>query len=258
MKVLGFDVETTGLDTAKDFIIEMGAVVFDVQEGLWEPIFGVSKLIKEPSYPELTDEIKELTGIESLEGAGSFLEAYAAISPLLAGVEVIIAHNARFDRAMLRANLERMGLMDTPFHKLPWICSIDDLVAVQKYKCKKLSHLALDVGVAIDPSTLHRADADVRLMGQMLTKLKADPQAMLDFSRIPEIIIQAQVPHPKYDKGVGIAQAKACGFGFKQIRGVDEVFDNLWIKKIKEPDFETERTKCPFPIHNLRRLPCCN
>ncbi len=62
MKLLGIDVETTGLDTNNDRITEVGLVVWCTEKHAPLYLYNVNLLW--PDMPELTPEITALTGID--------------------------------------------------------------------------------------------------------------------------------------------------------------------------------------------------
>lgn len=258
MLVLGIDTETTGLDVNKDLIVELGAVLFSVDEnGSWTPQIPVCHLIKDPHYPPMPPEATAVNGItqEDLDSHGiPFDEAYAKILPLVAQCEMIVAHNKNYDKKIILSQVERFGLGVGILEHRPWICSAEDLETNKNFKCWKLSHLALDRGVAVDPKDLHRATDDIMLMGKMLTAAKADPKKMYEYSVTPEIVLQAQIPAPWTDNGVGKAHAQALGYGWEKVKGSDRQFQKLWVKKIKENELDSEIKKAPFTINNLGRL----
>lgn len=239
MKVLGFDVETTGLDTASEYIIEVGAVLFDVDTvGTWTPLKGESFLIYEQSYPQLSELIEGLTGITDsilkLEGI-SFNTAMIAIDELAMGAELICAHNAQFDFAMLDSQCSRFKLGLHMLEK-PWICSIKDVESNEAKTCKRLSHLALDYGVTVDPTVLHRATDDVALMGKMLTAAHIYAGDMHIYSQMPEITFAAIVPGPWVDGGKGTAAAKLAGYRFDSDK-------KKWLKTVKENKAHEEQAR---------------
>lgn len=239
MKVLGFDVETTGLDTTSEYIIEVGAVLFDVTaDGEWLPLKGESFLVYEQSYPQLSELIEGLTGITDkilkLEGI-PFHRAMEKVDELAMEAELICAHNAQFDFAMLDSQAKRFKI-GLHMLEMPWICSIKDLESNEAKTCKRLSHLALDYGVVVDPNILHRATDDVALMGQMLTAAKADAWKMHIYAQTPEVTFIAQVPGPWVDGGKGTEAAKAAGYRF-------DPADKKWKKKVKETKAHEEQSR---------------
>ncbi|MDX7952546.1 exonuclease domain-containing protein [Lichenihabitans sp. Uapishka_5] len=91
------DTETTGLDHRTHEVIELGMVAF-VHDGRGEVLSVTAEFsaLQEPSGP-LTPEIVRLTGItdEMLEGKRIDLDAVEAF---IAEADLIVAHNAGFDR----------------------------------------------------------------------------------------------------------------------------------------------------------------
>ena len=113
------DVGTTGLNHRRDEVIEIGMVAFihDVA-GRVGPVIGALSLLREPSV-EISPEINRLTGITSEIVAGCRLDL-DAVTALLEPADLLIAHNARFDRNFG----ER--LHDDFRHKA-WACSVAEV-----------------------------------------------------------------------------------------------------------------------------------
>ena len=93
------DCETTGLDTDKDEIIELGAVPFTFDhDGRLVEVGAPLQTYNEPANP-ITEEITKLTGIsaDTVRGCTIGPEFDAAF----ASVDLVVAHNAGFDRKMV-------------------------------------------------------------------------------------------------------------------------------------------------------------
>ena len=114
------DVETTGLDSGADQIIELGVVVFEygAETGQVGPVVGRYSGLEYPGRPippevtaihHITDEMVKEKRLDD-----------AAIGQLLHGVGIVIAHNANFDRPFLETRLPF-------FADLSWGCSIRDV-----------------------------------------------------------------------------------------------------------------------------------
>jgi DNA polymerase III subunit epsilon len=91
------DTETTGLDCAKDEIIELGMVKFDYTAG--GRIVGVRdtfSALNEPSGP-ISAEVTSLTGITDHMVAGHRFDE-SAITAFVEEAVIVIAHNSGFDR----------------------------------------------------------------------------------------------------------------------------------------------------------------
>ncbi len=113
------DVETTGLDHRRDEVIELGMVAFvHDAEGRIGPVVGVLSMLHEPTV-EISAEITRLTGITAEMVAGQAIDM-TAVRSLLDLAELVIAHNAKFDRAFC----ERL---DEGFRHKAWACSVAEV-----------------------------------------------------------------------------------------------------------------------------------
>lgn len=110
------DVETTGLDPERHEIIELAMVPFAYSKDgriftIEEPFHG----LQEPKEP-ISAEITAITGITQEMVAGQELDP-AAVDAFVKDVDLIVAHNAAFDRRFL----ERYS----PISEIKsWACSI--------------------------------------------------------------------------------------------------------------------------------------
>ena len=106
--VVVLDFESTGLNTGKARIIEIGAVKLEGGE--------VTDTFEQLVDPEQTlgPEITEITGISDamLIGQPKAAEALPKLLEFI-GDAPIAAHNARFDASLLKAELKRLGLERT-------------------------------------------------------------------------------------------------------------------------------------------------
>ena len=113
------DVETTGLDHRRDEVIEIGMVAFvHDATGRIGPVVGVLGMLHEPRG-EISAEITRLTGITAETVAGRTIDR-AAVRALMAPADLVIAHNAKFDRAFC----ERL---DDAFVHRAWACSVAEV-----------------------------------------------------------------------------------------------------------------------------------
>src|SRR5271154_5531431 len=91
------DVETTGLNTAQDEIIELAMVKFDyLPDDRIARIADVFSSFNEPSNP-IPAEITELTSITDEMVSGHRIDP-DAVAAFASDAVVVIAHNANFDR----------------------------------------------------------------------------------------------------------------------------------------------------------------
>lgn len=144
------DVETTGLDAARDEIIELAMVPFTY--GLDGLIFEVQPPFhgfREPAIP-VPAEITALTGITNEMLVGRSIDP-AEVAAFAKDSALVVAHNAGFDRRFLEK------FSDT-FLALPWACSMTQIDwAAEGYEGTKLAYLAGASGFFYDR---HRATND--------------------------------------------------------------------------------------------------
>lgn len=235
--VCGIDVETTGLDPKKDWVIEVAACHFDSEtwelKGKFEAVLAVAKALP------LSDLTKSLTGItdgDLVAGLNPF-EVFKAVQIFSSPCDYFIAHNAQFDAGMLMDNMERYGFGPSPeMLKKPWLCSKDDIPHTNK-KCRTLSHLAVDYGCVVDGSSLHRAMADVLLMGRMLQKIGRTAEQINQWRLEPWVYLAAQVSFQDKDL------AKRDGFSWEQCG--PHKFPKQWVKRLKQSEVSAEKARDP-------------
>jgi DNA polymerase-3 subunit epsilon len=112
------DTETTGLDPAKDEIIELGMVAFTYDAAGIGEVIGVFSALREPGQP-ISAEITRITGITDAMVAGQVLDL-KAVAAFIAPADLVIAHNAGFDRPFC----ERLT---GGFDVKPWACSVAEV-----------------------------------------------------------------------------------------------------------------------------------
>jgi DNA polymerase III subunit epsilon len=150
-RVLVLDTETTGLDHAKDKIIELALLCFDVDTLTGLPVGEVQVYdgLEDPGMP-IPKEVVAITGILDSDVCGQRLDEQR-IAQLLDGVDVVIAHNAGFDRPFVEARIRE-------FRQLAWACSFADIDwKAQGRTSAKLENLAQALGLFYDA---HRAEMD--------------------------------------------------------------------------------------------------
>lgn len=148
------DCETTGLDTKTAEIIELAIArfTFDANGVIYEVedlYFG----FQQPSAP-LSDETIEVTGITDQDVYGQQLDQ-SSIGRVMSGVDVVIAHNASYDRRIAELRLPGNG-----FDTARWACSFKQ-VPWKLYGAldSKLANIVHAAGLFFEG---HRAMADVR------------------------------------------------------------------------------------------------
>lgn len=150
-RVVVLDTETTGLDASKDSIIELALLRVDIDNTSGLPVGEVQVYdgLEDPGRP-IPKEVVALTGLTDADVRGQKIDE-ARVLELLKGVDLVIAHNAGFDRPFAE---HRMGR----FKELPWACSFADIDwKAQGRSSAKLESLAQANGWFYDA---HRAEMD--------------------------------------------------------------------------------------------------
>lgn len=154
------DVETTGLNHSRDEVIEIGAVAFTYDDaGVIGDVVGVFSALRQPSGP-IPAEITRLTGITDEMVAGQVVDL-SALDALIEPADLIIAHNAGFDRPFC----ERLS---PSFIPKPWACSVTEICwADHGFEGNKLGYLVGQSGLFHDG---HRATDDCHALFEVLAR----------------------------------------------------------------------------------------
>lgn len=243
MLLLFTDVETTGLSVEKDYITELGAVLWDtVRES---PVEVLSEFILFPEAPSISKEITELTGIdrELLEkhSYGSPRDVLKRFYAMADKADFIVAHNAPFDRSFIEKAYEILGSKKLGFiHLWNWIDTLTDLPFSPNITSRKQGHIAAELGV--NPNLFaHRAIFDVLQLIAVFNKYPLDvvlKRAQAENVRaVAKILPPFKDPRPVGEKEVDMAKA----LHFRFYSDTKE-----WVKMMK--DFEIENVKFPFEV----------
>ena len=162
-RVVVLDTETTGLDSSKDAIIELALLRVDIDNVTGLPVGAVQVYdgLEDPGRP-IPKEVVALTGLTDADVRGQKIDE-ARVLELLSDVDLVIAHNAGFDRPFAE---QRMGR----FAELRWACSFADIDwKAQGRSSAKLESLAQAQGWFYDA---HRAEMDCHaLLAVLATQL---------------------------------------------------------------------------------------
>ncbi|MHC4042826.1 3'-5' exonuclease [Bradyrhizobium sp. 23AC] len=152
------DTETTGLDHAKDEIIELGMVKFDyLADGRIVGVRDTFSAFNEPSVA-ISAEVTALTGITDEMVAGHRIDD-AAATDFVGGSVITIAHNSGFDRRFV----ERYW---PAFEHKAWACSMSEIDwRKQGFAGSQLGYLLNGVGYF---HQAHRAVDDCHALLEIL------------------------------------------------------------------------------------------
>ena len=158
---VAFDLETTGLSSQTDRIIEIGAVI--LKNG--EEVDRFQTFVD----PEQTLERKivDLTGItdEMLVGAPKIEEALPKFLEFI-GDRVLVAHNSDFDTGFIRAECARLGHEYNYTAADTLILSQNLLSNLNKFKLNIVSN-----ALSLPDFNHHRAGDDAKTCGLVMAKL---------------------------------------------------------------------------------------
>lgn len=161
------DLETTGLSTKDDYIIEFGGVIVknnDIDRN--SP--RLQMFIKPPvSIPPFVENKTNITN-DMVKDAPPLEEAIDRILEFI-GDRVVVAHNADFDFNFLNDKLIEMGR-----EPLKNVC-LDTLnlsrAIIKNRKYYRLGMIANNYGVDYDDEVAHRGDYDAEVLAMILTRM---------------------------------------------------------------------------------------
>ena len=153
-----FDVETTGLDTASDEVVELGMVKFSFHpDGTVAAVLDTFISSNEPSRT-IPEEAIKLHGITNEMAAGHKIDGNA-ITAFASDAAIIIAHNAAFDRKFA----ERYWPV---FASKPWACSVNQIEwRAHGFEGSRLGYLLGGIGMF---HRSHRAVDDCHALLEIL------------------------------------------------------------------------------------------
>ena len=158
---VAFDLETTGLSSRNDRIIEIGAVLMQNGQELDRFQSFVDPGVK------LQKETVDLTGITDsmLRGAPKLEEVFPKFLEFV-GDRVLVAHNADFDTGFIRAACEKLGY--------PYRFTSADTLILSQNLMPHLNRFKLDVvanALNLPEFNHHRAADDALTCGLIMAKL---------------------------------------------------------------------------------------
>jgi DNA polymerase-3 subunit epsilon len=217
------DVETEGLDPARDAIIELAMRRFRFDAAGRIVAVGATRAWREDPGRPLDPAITRLTGLTDADLAGQTIDENAATA-ILRSADVVIAHNAGFDRPRVEARLPGGA-------GRPWACTLSEVDWDELgFDGRRLGHLLMQAGWFHDG---HRAEADILALLHLLAHHCPDDTTVLG-----RLIARAEAPTVR-------VEARGAAFSLKdalKARGYRwHVADAYWWTEVAEPDLMAEQ-----------------
>jgi DNA polymerase-3 subunit epsilon len=184
------DLETTGLGPTKHRIAEIGVVTLDSDGRVdeWGTLVNPGQLGRGQRLVEGVDDAQ-------LAGAPRFAEIAADLARRLQG-RLLVAHNARFDYAFLKAEFLRAGLA----FEAPALCTV--MLSRKLYPGHALHHLdALIERHGLEAGTRHRALPDALVLHRFWQVVRKEVPARLLKATIAKLLAEPLLP-PHLDLGL--------------------------------------------------------
>ena len=219
-RLLILDTETTGLDPRQHQCIEVGAVLFDVPRRA--VLSQISFLLPCDQNPA-----RSVNGIdpEVSRLPQPWPQALECFEAMLAAADVVLAHNAAFDR-------QWFGQGPLPAIDKPWLCSMEDLrwpAERQLRATPSVRDLALAYGVPVWAA--HRALTDCIYLAQVFERCP-ELERLLQAGLEPRRLYRARLSYEERHK------AREAGFRW------NEPISGAWSRRLSEQ----EAALLSFPV----------
>ena len=217
------DIETTGLDPARDVIIELAMRRFRFDAAGRIVAVGATRVWREDPRRPLDPAITRLTGLTDADLAGQSIDE-AAATAILRSAAVIVAHHVAFDAPRVEARLPGAA-------GRPWACSLAEVEWDELgFDGRRLSHLLMQVGWFHDG---HRAEADILALLHLLAHRCPD-----DMTILGKLIARAEAPSVR-------VEARGAEYALKdtlKVRGYRwHAAEQYWWTEVAERDLEAEQ-----------------
>lgn len=219
-RCLILDTETTGLDPAKDQIIETGVIFYSVEHRT--SLVSFSTLHYSPTNAAEAINRISPAALDDLE-TGYPLSLSTILDPLRDDADVIVAHNAEFDRTWFAG----------AWLAKPWLCTMEQFSWPLGRPGSSLVSLALDHGIGV--SSAHRAMTDCMLIAALFDRMHLfgrDLQEMFAHAMRPSALFRALVSFEQKDL------AKAAGFHW------NDPVKGQWTRRMAIADVEALPFRC--------------
>lgn len=221
------DSETTGLDHDQDKMVEIAAQRFAFDRaGRITNVERVRSWLEDPHQP-LPERVAQLTGLTDSDLRGEVFDELEIVKRL-STADIIIAHNAGFDRPFFDRRFPQL-------RDCPWGCSLSQLDWLKLgFDGRALGHLLLQSGLYFEG---HRAASDVVALAALLARQLSDGRTI--FSHLLEECVADTVrveavgsPFEAKDalKRRGYRWDGGGRFWWKELRSTDLESETAWLE----------------------------
>lgn len=235
--IVFFDLETTGVDTAKDRIVEISMVKV-MPDG--EEIVRTRRINPQMHIPEQATLVHGITD-EDVKDAPTFAQVAKSMAQFIEGCDFGGFNSNRFDLPMLVEEFLRAGVdvdfknrrfvdVQNIFHKMEQ----RTLVAAYKFYCDK------------DLEAAHSAEADTRATYEVLmAQLDRYPELQNDVAALADFSERGQTADFAGRIGYNEKQEEVLNFGKHKGRCVEDVFR-------EEPSYYAWMMNGDFPLYTKK------
>ena len=219
------DLETTGLDPAKDEVIEVGAILYSVKHQTVLQQYSTVIPVKENPQESINRiSVEASQSLLEYDGELGRSNIFVPVFGMVQKSEYLIAHNANFDK-----HWQLVSHFDKH-----WLCTLNDFIWPRNSKPTNLITTALNHGIGVTKA--HRALSDCQLIAELFDRTE-DLQGLFELaiarSNEPRYVVFAQVSFEKKDL------AKSAGFYWNPD-------GKLWTKELRESDLNIESSQWQF------------
>ena len=233
IKICFLDLETTGLDKKQCKIIEFAGKLTAIDKSTGK-LLGIIDKYQSFNDPEesIKSEITRVTGITNEDVAGHSLD-WEYVANLITNSDIIVAHNASFDRAFMDRYLSISK-------DKVWVCSVNDIDWSQRgFGAKGQEILCIWHGFYYES---HRAMSDVDALIHLVTHdieglSRASMELLKNASKPSYTIAALNSPFETKDL------LKARMYRWNPVK-------RYWWKKISFEEVETEKEWMADTIYN--------
>ena len=235
--IVFFDLETTGVDTAKDRIVEISMVKV-MPDG--EEIVRTRRINPQMHIPEQATAIHGITD-DDVKGEPTFAQIAKSLAQFIEGCDFGGFNSNRFDLPMLVEEFLRAGVdvdfrrrrfvdVQNIFHKMEQ----RTLVAAYKFYCDK------------DLEDAHSAEADTRATYEVLmAQLDRYPELQNDVAALADFSERGQTADFAGRIGYNEKQEEIFNFGKYKGRRLEDVFR-------EEPSYYAWMMNGDFPLYTKK------